>query len=329
MVGGFYRVAPNSGKTIRLAAPPAFTFERCVEAHGWFDLPPFRWDPSSGTLTRALDTGRASTVAVVIRAARNRHGVEIELAGRPPGRRTVAEVSRQVRRMLRLDEDLGAFYAEACRVSRPDLRWAGPAGAGRLLRAPTVFEDLVKLICTTNCSWSLTRSMVTKLTDTLGARGPHGLRAFPSPLAMAQAPPRFYRDVMRAGYRAAALSDLARATASGAIDPEAWDDPARPTEQIRSGILALRGAGPYVADNLLRLLGRYDGLGLDSWCRAKFARLHRRGRAATDRGIARFYAPFGRWRGLALWCDLTRDWFDGAATGAGAGSVSTEKFPPA
>jgi len=312
-------LAENPGKTIRLEAPPGFRLERCVEAHGWFDLPPFRWDPAAGTLTRALDTGGA-LATVAIRTGRDRRAVQVDLVARRAGPRAIASVSRQVRRMLRLDEDLGAFYAATGRVLRPDLRWAGAAGAGRLLRAPTVFEDLVKLICTTNCSWSLTRSMVTQLTESLGARGPLGLRAFPTPAAMAQAPPRFYRDVMRAGYRAAALSELARVTASGAVDPESWDDPDRPTEEIRAAVLALRGAGPYVADNLLRLLGRYDGLGLDSWCRSKFARLHRRGRTATDAGIARFYAPFGPWRGLALWCDLTRDWFDGD---------SSEKFPPA
>jgi hypothetical protein len=43
--------------------------------------------------------------------------------------------------MFRLDEDLSAFYA----VTREDtdLSWSAQ-GAGRMLRAPTVFEDVVK-----------------------------------------------------------------------------------------------------------------------------------------------------------------------------------------
>jgi hypothetical protein len=44
--------------------------------------------------------------------------------------------------------------------------------------------------------------------------------------------------------------------------------------------------------------------------RAKFARTRNRGRACDDKRIARFYTRFGAWRGLALWCDMTRDWFD-------------------
>jgi hypothetical protein len=46
--------------------------------------------------------------------------------------------------MLRLDADPSAFYAAA----RADgaLSWAA-AGAGRMMRSPTVFEDIVKTGC--------------------------------------------------------------------------------------------------------------------------------------------------------------------------------------
>ena len=69
--------------------------------------------------------------------------------------------------------------------------------------------------------------------------------------------------------------------------------------------------GPYAAENLLKLVGRYDGLALDSWTRAKFARVRNNGRKASDKKIARFYGRFNYWRGLVLWCDMTRDWMDG------------------
>ena len=60
------------------------------------------------------------------------------------------------------------------------------AGAGRMLRSPTVFEDLVKTICTTNCTWSATVRMVTALVDELGVAA-FGGRTFPTPAAMAAA----------------------------------------------------------------------------------------------------------------------------------------------
>jgi hypothetical protein len=42
--------------------------------------------------------------------------------------------------MFRLDEDLSSFYAL---VQDDELAWCA-LGAGRMLRAPTVFEDVAK-----------------------------------------------------------------------------------------------------------------------------------------------------------------------------------------
>ena len=47
-----------------------------------------------------------------------------------------------IAQMFRLDEDLSGFYAL---VAEDDLAWCA-TGAGRMLRAPTVFEDVVKTI---------------------------------------------------------------------------------------------------------------------------------------------------------------------------------------
>ena len=76
----------------------------------------------------------------------------------------------------------------------------------------------------------------------------------------------------------------------------------------------MKGVGPYAAENMLKLVGRYDGLALDSWVRAKFASTRNGGRKISDKRIARFYSRFGRWSGLAFWCDMTRDWLEGEET---------------
>ena len=106
-------------------------------------------------------------------------------------------------------------------------------------------------------------------------------------------------------------SGLMRLVADGEVDPEAWGHDDRPAGELRREMLELPGVGPYVAENLLKLLGRPDGLALDSWMRAKYARLYHEGRKVRDRTIARRYRAFGPWAGLAVWCDLTRDWFEG------------------
>src|SRR5262249_57764140 len=96
-----------------------------------------------------------------------------------------------------------------------------------MLRSPTVFEDVVKTICTTNCTWSATERMVGALVEHLGERavdapenGPWG-RTFPAPAAMATAEEDFYRSVVRCGYRGRYLQTLARAVADGELDLEA------------------------------------------------------------------------------------------------------------
>ena len=115
---------------------------------------------------------------------------------------------------------------------------------------------------------------------------------------------------MRCGYRAVALSRFARRVASGRLDLSAWERPATPSAEVREAILAEHGFGPYAAEGLLRILGRHDFLALDSWVRKKYRQLYRGPAKTVDGAIARRYARYGAYRGLALWLELTSDWHD-------------------
>lgn len=219
-----------------------------------------------------------------------------------------AFIRATVRDVLCLDEDLSELYGLL--RSDPERRWAVKLGAGRILRAPTAFEDMVKLLMTTNCTWQVTRGMVTRLIDALGEAGPSGHKAFPRPASMAERSPKFFKDVVRAGYRAEALAELSRKVASGQIDPEAWRHEPPPADELSDELLALRGFGPYAAGHMLRMLGYYRELCLDSWVRSKLARLAGRTKPFADKTVQRRYAKFGDWAGLVLWLDVTRDWFE-------------------
>jgi N-glycosylase/DNA lyase len=285
-----------------IPTPQGFSFKRTAISHGWCELPPFEFDPQLWTLKRVVETdGRPVTVTI----SGGRRALTVR-APRRLGARTLERVTRDVRHMLRLDDDMQEFYETVAR--EPDFAWISRSGAGRLLRSPTVFEDLVKTICTTNCSWSLTDKMVRSLVNALGRPSSDGRRGFPTPEAMASVDEKFYRDEMRSGYRAPYFKELAERVASGSLDVEAWLTSDLPTDRLKREMKQVKGVGEYAADNLLKLVGRYDGLALDSWVRGKFARTHNGGRAADDKKIARHYLRFGRWQGLALWCDMTRDW---------------------
>jgi len=290
---------------ITIPTPPDFNFRRTVLSHGWCALLPFEFDKTDWSLTRVLETDEPKPVTVKIRAEKKALAIS---TSRRLNKRAGERIVRDVRHMFRLDDDLREFYRAAS--AAPDFAWIAREGAGRLLRSPTVFEDLVKMICTTNCSWALTEKMVSGLVNELGRASDDHRKAFPSAQAMAQKPERFFRDRIRAGYRSSYLKELAQRVASGDLDVESWLATDLPTKELISKIKSVKGAGNYAAENLLKLVGRYDGLALDSWTRAQFARARNNGRAASDKKIARFYARFNSWRGLALWCDMTRHWLD-------------------
>jgi 3-methyladenine DNA glycosylase/8-oxoguanine DNA glycosylase len=246
--------------------------------------------------------------------------VETVDAGPPPSAAGAAAIAASVRRMLCLDDDLSGFYA-AC-AGDPALAWAR-GGAGRLLRSPTVFEDVIKTVCTTNCAWSATERMDGALVGRLGEPAPGALpegvagRAFPTPEAMAAAGDDFYAGVARAGYRGASLRGIATMVAAEDVDLEALLASSRdelPDDEVERRLLALPGVGPYAAAHVMLLLGRHSRLVLDAWTRPKYARLQGKpkGRLVADRTIARRFHRYGDHAGLAFWLVLTRDWVDEA-----------------
>ena len=291
---------------ISIKTPADFSFRRTLFSHGWYGLQPFYINEERNELARVLDLKNAKPVTVLLRAGKN--AVQVTTS-RTVGKRAAQQIVSDVRHMLRLDDDLSAFYGLV--ETDPEFGWICSQGAGRLLRSPTVYEDLVKMICTTNCSWALTEKMVTGLVEKLGRESDDGRRSFPTPEAMARMPLKFYTDEVRAGYRAPYFKELADRVASGELDVEAWLSSSLPTTELMKEMRDVKGVGPYAAENVLKLIGRYDGLALDSWTRAKFFTSRNNGRKAADKKIARFYSRFGEWRGLALWCDMTRDWLDG------------------
>ena len=105
-------------------------FARTIVSHGVAELPPNRVDLAARTLETTLRVRRgARTVRITERGGK----LHIEGGTDPKLMKTVAH-------MFRLDEDLSGFYEL---VRDDELAWCA-TGAGRMLRAPTVFEDVVK-----------------------------------------------------------------------------------------------------------------------------------------------------------------------------------------
>lgn len=152
--------------------------------------------------------------------------------------------------------------------------------------------------------------MVTNLVAHLGEGMSKTLHSFPTPSAIAASSEKYLRKKIKSGYRSPYLMELAERVASKELDIEAWRSSDLPTDELFIQMRAVKGIGPYAAGNIMKLIGRYDYLGLDSWVRAKYYELHRKGRKVKDSTIEKHYEPYGKWRGLIFWLEMTRYWHD-------------------
>ncbi|MDP7035171.1 MAG: methylated-DNA--[protein]-cysteine S-methyltransferase [Planctomycetota bacterium] len=294
---------------LRLTPPENFHLENTVTSHGWFDLSPFRWQHQRKTLTVPFHLTNQKTTTAQIRQSPRSGCLQIHLYHttaelQPDNRKSLR---RSLKRMFQFHQDIDSL--ENLRDEFPHLRKILSPRRIRLLAASSVFEDVIKTLATTNCSWNLTRQITRSLVHELGYDAPGGLRTFPTASTLARTQECFLRQSIRAGYRAPFILELARRVDAGEIDPESWPHPEQDPATVRHQVSSIRGLGPYGTSHLMRLLGHFEELSIDSWCRRRYRTLfpHRK---HSDSAINKHYQRYGKLRGLVFWLELTRDWHD-------------------
>jgi 3-methyladenine DNA glycosylase/8-oxoguanine DNA glycosylase len=297
---------------MRIDTPPDFDFAATVGSHGWCVLAPLAWDAGAGALETPLRLpgGRVTRVRLDQRGGRGAP-VRVAAVAGAGSRSGLSETDRRAAeralgRMLRLDQDLAAFHLR-CRGAGAPFERAPADGFGRLLRSATVFEDLAKILATTNTAWSGTKAMVARLVEVAGRGG-----AFPTPAEVAAVGAERLRSEARWGYRAPSLAAIAGAIDSGTVDPAAWEAWEGSTEDLEEEIRRLPGFGPYATAHALALLGRFDRIGVDTVFREFVRRRHfpKSRKVPADRRMLAVYERWGEWRMLAYWYELWVD-YDG------------------
>jgi 3-methyladenine DNA glycosylase/8-oxoguanine DNA glycosylase len=284
--------------TIQIPARQPFSFHATVRSHGWCQLAPFEYDEGQPLLRYVTRLEGGDVVSLQMREMPG--GVlldcepELDAAGQE-------EVTRQVTWMLALDMDLSPFYAAV--RHEPRLAQAEQRAQGRVLRSPTLFEDVIKTVLTTNTLWAATRRMNQNLIEQFGQplTADERRRAFPTPQSIAASDEQTLRTMTRLGYRAPYVLDIARRVASGEVDLEALKTSDLPTAELRKRLLALKGIGGYAAANLLMILGRGDHLTIDSWARKLVSEEWYNGQPVTDKQVEEAFADWGEWKGMAYW----------------------------
>ncbi len=291
---------------LTVKTPHPFSFGSTVRSHGWCMLEPFSLAENPTVLSYSMTVdGIPADISITERdegvlSVIVRHAGSVQTVNR-------SRIREAVRYMLRLDESYDELYRIA--VKDQELRWIRKVAAGRMLRSATLYEDIIKMIATTNCSWALTTAMVGNICRALGNETPSGKRTFPGPEVLAAQTEKFIRSEIRAGYRAPYMLEVSQAIASGKVDPIDFLSDGYSAEELYLKLTELKGIGPYAAENLLKLIGHYDHLGLDSWSRKKYSQIHRKGRKVGDRTIVNHYRRFGKWSGLIFWLEMTREWY--------------------
>ncbi len=279
---------PAAARSVRVPAPRQFNFAQTVVSHGWYHLTPFRWDAAAKMLHRVeLLAGRPAALTI----AHKRGALEVA------GGRDSRELRTKLARMFQLDVDLSEFLERT--RSSPVHAWVAPAGFGRLLCGSTLFEDVVKIILTTNTMWRQTVRMNELLVGFCGIGG-----AFPRAEDVARFDAETLQRECRLGYRAKSIALLAAGVAGGDIDLGAIGDRSQTTAELFASYRTLPGIGPYGAAHLLAMDGRHDFIAVDTEFRRFVRERYHGGRKVADATLLRRYARWGRWKYLAYWAEL-------------------------
>lgn len=281
-----------------LPARQPFSLHSVVHSHGWMQLAPFRIEEESNGLASTLRLGAGRVVDLLVSAAPG--GVAVQASERLNASEK-EELAGLVNWMLGLDQDFSDFYSLASQ--EPKLSKAAARAQGRILRSPTLFEDVVKTILTTNTLWAATIRMNRNLVEQFGSPLPSdpGRKAFPTPEQLAGASEEILRAETRLGYRAPYIAELARRVAFGQLDLEALKDSDLSTPELRKRLLDLKGVGDYAAANLLMILGRYDAVPVDSWAMKMVSNEWYDGTPVSRAQVEAAFEQWGEWKGLAYW----------------------------
>jgi len=292
-------------------------------------LAPNTWDPAGKSLTTVVTLDDETAAGICIRevrsvpnASNHRPQVTVRTLGQvtPHGR---TPVRAAVRRILRLDEDLSPFHNH-CRKSTTHRR-AATLRFGRLIRSASLFEDMIKVICTCNITWRQTVVMVDRIVARWGVPASDGqLKGFPTPRRLAALRPAQLKRGARVGYRSEFIHRLARDVVDGGLDLKAIQKSSGSADALFRLLRRIHGFGDYAAGQLCMLMGHYNRLAVDTELMRHLKLNHRRRRFTPARAQS-YYVPWHPYQFLAYWYEL---WSGYQARNGRADSWSPDNVGP-
>ncbi len=234
-------------------------------------LPPFRLDLTAPALRRRPDNavdmwdgrtyrralaleGRTIELAAVQAERSTAPQLTVTLTGSQLDHQTEEAARGALTRLLGLELDLSAFYAQA--KDDPFLRPLARRFRGlKPPRFPTLFECLVNAIACQQLTITVGIRLLNRLAEAYGTASGEDTRAFPLPAQLAGLAPEALNSLGFSRAKARSIVELAAGITAGTFDPatvETLDDRA-----ALAALMRLRGVGRWTAEYaLLRGLGR-------------------------------------------------------------------------
>ncbi|GAA0358585.1 hypothetical protein GCM10008932_09130 [Alkalibacterium iburiense] len=277
-----------------------FHFESAVKSHGWWMLSPNYWDAEAQVYYRPLHLSNEKNILVSVSYTDKYLIVENETT-LSLHEKDWHEIKEQIAWIFRLEEDFDDFYALSQELG--ELHHLSKGRKGRLLRSPTLFEDVVKVILTTNTRWSQTIAMshnlVTHLGEPVKTDSQKSWNTFPTPDCILEAGETYLKEHIRVGYRSAYLVDAATKALDHTFDLESFKQSHENSTELKT----IKGVGPYAFNTLSMLLGKYDSLPIDSEYRKHVLEKYFGGEIPSKKEFESVYDKWGDYKYLAYWFD--------------------------
>jgi 3-methyladenine DNA glycosylase/8-oxoguanine DNA glycosylase len=249
-----------------------------------------------GVLERLLHHGGEPVLVRVAQSAPN----VVLFGARSDSEAAARHGIERMRFALGVDDDLKAFhreYADDPLIGRSVRRrpWL------RVRRRPEPFEALAWAICEQLIEYERAAAIQRRIVAGLGPRWSEAraLRDVPAPHKIAATAPARLESFDMSGSRARLLVRVAREIATGRLDLHDADH-----ERGWRRLRAIPGIGPWTVEMLaLHGQGRHDQLPAGDLSFIKYVGRRLSGgdpRArASEEQVREFFAPYGRWQGLA------------------------------
>jgi N-glycosylase/DNA lyase len=261
-----------------------------------------QWDLEGGDYSDVEEFGgRAARYRVRQTGTREEPHLKIKITSDNYNASLAEIVSDHIINVLRLHDDLNAFYRTFDPTKKDVISETFPQLIGlRLMQGNNLFESLISSISTQHNSIVLWTKSVKLIRATYGrpARLSDGstIHLFPKPEALATANER---DLEKTGltYRAKYVIEAARRVRDGALNLEELRG--QDYEMAKTKLMELPGIGPKVADCfLLYGLGKTEAAPVDIWIHRIVRKLYFQRANVSAEKVARFLRErYGSWAG--------------------------------